>query len=336
MTEGSTSSRIEQMFDSASESAGVDGGVQLISLAEQPRPPADLALSFAEMRQRVEQLDAFYRGVMQRGTDYDLIPGTPKPTLLQPGAQLLDAIFGLAPIFEELPGSVEDFEQGFFAYKIRCKLVVKATGQTAAEAIGSCNSKENRYRWRDARRRCPECAAEAITKGRAEFGGGWLCWKKTGGCGAKYRDGDEAIEGQAVGKVENDDPYTLANTILKMGQKRAHIAATLNATGASRIFTQDVEDMAPVPVAVRMTVEQALETGELSPVELSDAALAGLARADLVRLARALKAECDALELTDLPKLGPKPTDDEIRAVVREVRDRVARERERRAGEASA
>jgi hypothetical protein len=225
------------MFERMPE-AGAGG--QLLELADRARPPADLALSFAELRQRVEQLDAFYRGVMQRGTDYDLIPGTPKPTLLQPGAQLLDAIFGLAPIFEELLGSVEDFEQGFFAYKIRCKLIVKATSQTAAEAIGSCNSKENRYRWREARRRCPECDVEAITKGRAEFGGGWICWKKTGGCGAKYRDGDESIEGQAVGKVENDDPYTLANTILKMSQKRAHIAATLNATGASRIFTQDI------------------------------------------------------------------------------------------------
>jgi hypothetical protein len=238
---------------------------------------------------------------------------------------LLDAIFALAPIFEELLGSVEDFEQGFFAYKIRCKLLVKATGATAAEAIGSCNSRENRYRWRDARRRCPECGVEAITKGRPEFGGGWLCWKKTGGCGAKYRDGDDAIEGQTVGKVENDDPYTLANTILKMAQKRAHIGATLNATGASRIFTQDIEDMAPVPVAVRVTVEQALETGELHVAALPDSVIGGLARHDLIRLGRALKAECDVLGIADLPRLGPKPSDDEIRTVLRDVRDRLAR-----------
>jgi hypothetical protein len=318
------------MFEIAGEAVvtSVEGG-SAIALAAPAQPPADMALSFSEMRQRVEQLDAFYRGVMQRGTDYDLIPGTPKPTLLQPGAQLLDAIFGLAPVFQELPGSVEDFGQGFFAYKVRCTLVVKATGATAADAIGSCNSKENRYRWRDARRQCPECGAEAITKGRAEYGGGWLCWKKTGGCGAKYRDGDETIEGQAVGKVENDDPYTLANTILKMAQKRAHIAATLNATGASRIFTQDVEDMAPTPVAVRMSVEQALATGELDPVDLRDGVLAGLGRTDLVHIARALKVECDALGLADLPRLGPKPSDDEIRAVVREVRDRVAGARKR-------
>jgi hypothetical protein len=314
------------MFETATESARVDGeSIQLVSLAGADCPPADIALSFAQMRQRVEQLDEFYRGVMQRGTDYDLIPGTPKPTLLQPGAQLLDAIFALAPIFEELPGSVEDFEQGFFAYKIRCKLLVKATGATAAEAIGSCNSRENRYRWRDARRRCPECGVEAITKGRPEFGGGWLCWKKTGGCGAKYRDGDDAIEGQTVGKVENDDPYTLANTILKMAQKRAHIGATLNATGASRIFTQDIEDMAPVPVAVRVTVEQALETGELHVAALPDSVIGGLARHDLIRLGRALKAECDVLGIADLPRLGPKPSDDEIRTVLRDVRDRLAR-----------
>jgi hypothetical protein len=318
------------MFEIAAEAGGepAEGG-RLVQLADRARQPADLALSFAEMRQRVEQLDAFYRGVMQRGTDYDLIPGTPKPTLLQPGAQLLDAIFGLAPIFEELPGSVEDFEAGFFSYKIRCRLVSKATGSTAAEGIGSCNTMENRYRWREAKRRCPACAAEAITKGRLEFGGGWVCWKKTGGCGAKFRDGDESIEGQVVGKVENDDPYTLANTILKMAQKRAHIGATLNATGASRIFTQDVEDMGRAPLPARLTVEQALAAGELDLATLPDTVIAGLGRADLVRLARALKAECDALEIDDLPSLGSKPTDDEIRAALGEVRDRLARERQR-------
>src|SRR6187549_1081776 len=106
------------MFEIANEAAGVSAeSGQVMALAAPVQPPADMALSFSEMRQRVEQLDAFYRGVMQRGTDYDVIPGTPKPTLLQPGAQLLDAIFGLAPVFVELPGSVEDFEHGFFAFK---------------------------------------------------------------------------------------------------------------------------------------------------------------------------------------------------------------------------
>jgi hypothetical protein len=46
-------------------------------------------------------------------------------------------------------------------------------------------------------------------------------------------------------RIDNPDPMELDNTILKMAMKRAHIAATLNATGASRIFTQDVEDLTP-------------------------------------------------------------------------------------------
>lgn len=204
---------------------------------------AGLAMSFDEMRHRVRLLDQFYRDVMQPGTDYDVIPGTPKPSLFQPGAQLLDAIFGLVPKFEEIDGTIRDYDKGFFAYEIRCALVNKATGEIAAEGIGSCNSMEGRYRWRDAKRQCPECGLETIIRGKAEYGGGWLCFKKAGGCGAKFPDGASEIERQPQGKVENDDPYTLANTMLKMAQKRAHVAATLNATGASRIFTQDVEDM---------------------------------------------------------------------------------------------
>lgn len=34
---------------------------------------------------------------------------------------------------------------------------------------------------------CPDCGASAIIKGKAEFGGGYLCWKKEGGCGAKFQ-----------------------------------------------------------------------------------------------------------------------------------------------------
>jgi hypothetical protein len=33
---------------------------------------------------------------------------------------------------------------------------------------------------------CPNCGKDAIIKGREEYGGGWLCYKKNGGCGAKF------------------------------------------------------------------------------------------------------------------------------------------------------
>ena len=40
----------------------------------------------------------------------------------------------------------------------------------------------------------------------------------------------------------SQDPYTLLNTINKIAQKRAYVAATLMATALSQNFTQDLED----------------------------------------------------------------------------------------------
>lgn len=43
-------------------------------------------------------------------------------------------------------------------------------------------------------------------------------------------------------KIENPDPAGQQNTLVKMAAKRAFIDGVLKATGASRMFTQDVED----------------------------------------------------------------------------------------------
>jgi hypothetical protein len=103
---------------------------------------------------------------------------------------------------------------------------------------------ESKYRYREGKRKCPACGSEAIIKGKAEYGGGWLCFAKKGGCGAKYKDGDPTIECQQAGRIESEDPADQYNTVLKMAKKRAHVDATLTATAASDIFTQDVEDFA--------------------------------------------------------------------------------------------
>lgn len=234
--------------------------VRETSALETVRPASGLALSFGEMTMRVAQVDQFYREVMQDGTDYGKIPGTDKPTLYQPGAQMLDQIFGYSPRFEIMPASVLDWQRPipFFHYVVMCRLVSLRSGETVAEGIGSCNSYEDKYRWRNAKRVCPDCKAETIIKGKQEYGGGWLCFKKNGGCGAKFRDGEAIIEDQTVGRVENEDTASLENTVSKMAQKRAHVAATLNATGASRIFTQDIEDLPQFQEAMaRGTVVQA-------------------------------------------------------------------------------
>ena len=99
--------------------------------------------------------------------------------------------------------------------------------------------------YRQGLRLCPKCGTDAIIKGKKEYGGGWLCFGKKGGCGTKWKDGDAAIEGQSTERVPNDDLADQYNTVLKMANKRSLVAAVLNATAASDIFTQDIEEDGP-------------------------------------------------------------------------------------------
>lgn len=195
----------------------------------------------AEGEQRA-LLAQFIQKQMVEGADYGKIPGTDKPTLLKPGAEKLTDLFRCTPKFH-LVKIEEDFQKGFFNYVFRVRLYQRDADAVLAEGFGSANSMEGRYRWRDAQRKCPACSKAAIIKGKKEYGGGWLCFGKKGGCGAKFDDGAQEIEGQATGRVENDDIATLANTILKMAKKRALVDGAIALARCSDMFTQDVEDM---------------------------------------------------------------------------------------------
>lgn len=66
-------------------------------------------------------------------------------------------------------------------------------------------------------------------------------------------------EGSANSKEKryrNQDAYMLVNTLQKMAIKRALVGATLQATGASGLFTQDVEDMDIKPANNERRYEQ--------------------------------------------------------------------------------
>lgn len=203
-----------------------------------------MSMSMAVQRRQVI-VDAVTQ-LMKAGDDFGIIPGTKKPTLYQPGADKLNNLFGLVPRFETLE-EIEDWTgkdhggEALFYYRVRCRLY--RSDYIMGEGEGSCNSWEPKYRYRKTERVCPECGKEAIIKGKAEYGGGWVCFGKKGGCGAKWKDGAAEIETQIVGSKPNPDVAELLNTILKMACKRAKIAATLNATSAHEFFTQDVEDM---------------------------------------------------------------------------------------------
>ena len=204
------------------------------------------AMSIESAVERYNAVTEFVSRVLRKDVDYGVIPGTEKRTLLKPGAEKLTTFFGLSTRFELLE-RIEDWTgerhggEPFFYYLYRCHLF--RGDVLIAEGDASCNSREAKYRWREAQRACPACGVAAIIKGREEYGGGWLCFKKKGGCGAKYPDGDQAIESQQTGRVFNPDLADQVNTIQKMAQKRSLVGAVLLAVNASEFFTQDVEDM---------------------------------------------------------------------------------------------
>jgi hypothetical protein len=219
-------------------------------IAAAPASPASNLARAVEMRAAMEAeiqvrevVKAYIEKLMVEGVDYGKIPGTDKPTLLKPGAEKLIDLFRCEPLFE-VTHRIEQWEdRPLFHYEFRCRIVERQSGKVLAEGFGSANSREGRHRWRNADRKCPSCGQAAIIVGKPEFGGGFVCFKKKGGCGAKYGAEEAAIVDQPTGKVENDDIFTLVNTILKMAKKRALVDGAIAIARCSDLFTQDVEDI---------------------------------------------------------------------------------------------
>jgi hypothetical protein len=214
-----------------------------LTLVERPTALSEWAGAATRGLEARHERERIIAEVLKPGADFGKIPGTDKPTLLKAGAEKIADSLNLCPTYESLV-SIEDWEKPLFFYRYRCTLRTRGREEAVATGVGSCNSMESRYRWRKAQRRCPRCGKPTIIKGRDEYGGGWICFAKKGGCGAKFADADTSITGQEVGLVPNDDIFSLVNTIDKMGQKRALVAATLN-LGFSEQFTQDMEDLSP-------------------------------------------------------------------------------------------
>jgi hypothetical protein len=171
--------------------------------------------SAVEIRQRVNLVQEVMQGIMKRETHYGTIPGTPKPTLYKPGAEVLCVTFRVAQEYR-----IEDLSNDSTArYRVTCVGRHQTTGVVLGEGVGECSSGEEKYKWRGAACKA-ELDATPENMRRKKF----------------YKNGN------SVDQVRTE-PADLANTILKMACKRAMIAMTLNVTAASDIFTQDIEDL---------------------------------------------------------------------------------------------
>jgi hypothetical protein len=238
-------------------------------------------------------------GIMKENVDYGVIPGSKKPSLLKAGAEKATSFFGLCPRFTDAE-AVEDWTgekhngEPFFYYRRTCNLYRGST--LVASVDGSCNSWEKKYRYRWVEEsQVPAHINKATLKtqgGRvSEFVFAIEKAETSGKYGKpaeywqRFRDAIENGTAVQISRktskgtspaweidgtmycLPNEDPADIVNTVLKMADKRALVAATLIATGLSEYFTQDVEDYIdatfsdiPAPKAAapaKMTYEQA-------------------------------------------------------------------------------
>jgi hypothetical protein len=223
----------------------------------------------------------FTRRIMVKDQDFGEIPGTNKPTLLKPGAEKLCNFFGLEPEFTPM---VEDIDwtgaqhggEVFCYARYRCRLLRE--GRVVGVGEGSCNSWEAKYRYRwVAEEQVPEhidrtsLPKREVRRTLCEFDFAIERAETTGTYGKpaehwqRFRDAIQTETARPVEKftrrgksvaweidvdtvlyrVPNQDAADAVNTIQKMAQKRALVAATLIATSASEFFTQDLEDVDP-------------------------------------------------------------------------------------------
>ena len=230
------------------------------------------ALSLQEANMRFTQMNQFVAGQMKKDVDFGKIPGTVKNTLYKPGAEKLTTFFGLTVKFID-EAIVEDFDKPLFFYRRKCQLW--RGDLLIAEASGSCNSMEDRYAWRWVKGHevPPELDRSKLATRVSSIGewGVWIEKRQTTGQYGKpeeyWKKFEDAIKAGAVKKeskkqpwgsgandvyytiedviyrIPNENIFTLVNTVLKMADKRALVAATLIGCNASEFFTQDMEDI---------------------------------------------------------------------------------------------
>lgn len=223
---------------------------------------------------RYQSLVKFTQQIMTENIDFGAIPGTDKPTLLKPGAEKLVNFFGLTPVFEPIEiikdWTGQDHGEPFFEFQYKCKLY--RDKRLVSEGIGSCNSWEKKYRYRwvdeselpihldpdDLTRRKSSIVEFQFAINKHEISGKygkpaeyWESFETAIAAG----DARQTIRKTAAGKeldaweietivyrIPNEDIFSQVNTLDKMAQKRALIAAVLIGVNASEFFTQDLED----------------------------------------------------------------------------------------------
>ncbi len=199
-----------------------------------PKPTNEFFVEpVVEMKRLKDTIDAlteFMKNVMVNGTDYGVIPGTNKPSLLKPGAEKLSRFFGLRTRSTIINiESSDDEESPHYTVTVRTEVLRGNSDTVISDGLGTASTLEDRYasRW-VTESKLPtgvDKSLLAFREKQSKFGKGMYVeylWKPTLG-----------------------EHFFQRETVLQMADKRSYVAAVRKATAASMIFTQDMEDARP-------------------------------------------------------------------------------------------
>jgi hypothetical protein len=183
----------------------------------------------------------FVERAMVKGEDYGTVPGIARPFLHLPGGEKLGLLYGLA-VRQEVDRIIGDgVTSPPLAFHTRSYVHLGSLdGPVVAMGWGEANSWEDKYRYRWESPTCPNCGHELIKrKSPPQMAGKWNCpnWGGKGGCNSVFEPNDERVKPRQ--RVENEDPYSLAETLIQISSKRSFVASIRRATGTSGFFTQD-------------------------------------------------------------------------------------------------
>ena len=182
-----------------------------------------------QMKAQYDLLRKFTTSVLEEGKDFGTIPGIEKPSLFQSGAISLKIAYGLAEDVPVLTSVIQHLDKTppYVEYIVRQDIRSIKSGIMVSSTMASCNSYEDKYRYRW----IPEWKLSEEQKKVKNLQPSAKRKKKDGNWFTVYR-------------FDNEDIYSQFNTILQMAEKRAFVRAIRQAVpGASKLYTQDVEDL---------------------------------------------------------------------------------------------
>lgn len=207
---------------------------ELIPVEEHDGAPVVLhqVMGLDELLKAQEEMGRLISEGLKQGRDYGVVPGTKRATLFKPGAERLSMVFGVYPRYSIVDKEVDhDRVNKFTKWVDTDKKPSKELGQKLkAENKGRWRKRENQWVWQEVIENESVGLYRYVV--RCE-----LVHRKTG-----------TVVGDGIGSCSTmeskyiDRPRDVENTILKMAEKRAFIAAVINAFSLSDRFTQDVED----------------------------------------------------------------------------------------------